>query len=118
MQHQQSMVPTKPLGGFKSSTKPEDKPAEPAKYNQMAPPMTAYTAEYALAKASAAMEGGYRQVLSFDSLSSSSCCRMPWQTAAGDAPHSWPGKAADAGGAGSAGDPASAAGHSPTFTSI
>ena len=77
MQHQQSMVPSKPLGGFKSSTKPEDKPAEPAKYNQMAPPMTAYTAEYALAKASAAMEGSYQQVLLFDSLAALSCCRMP-----------------------------------------
>ena len=71
------MVPSKPLGGFKSSTKPEDKPAEPAKYNQMAPPMTAYTAEYALAKASAAMEGGYQQVLLFNNLSSSLCCDLP-----------------------------------------
>ena len=76
-QHQQGMVPTKPLGGFNSSTKLEDKPAEPAKYNQMAPPMTAYTAEYALAKASAAMEGSYQQVLSCDNLSSLSCCHTP-----------------------------------------
>ena len=35
---------------------------EPLKYNQMAPPMTAYTAEYALAKASAAMDGNRQQV--------------------------------------------------------
>ena len=77
MQHQQNIVPTKPLGGFKSSTKPEDKPVEPAKYNQMAPPMTAYTAEYALAKASAAMEGSYQQVIPFDNLSSLLCCDLP-----------------------------------------
>ena len=77
MQHQQSMVPSKPLGGFKSSTKPEDKPVEPAKYNQMAPPMTAYTAEYALAKASAAMEGSYPQVLYFDKRSLLFCCHVP-----------------------------------------
>ena len=91
MQHQQSMVPTKPLGGFKSSTKPEDKPAEPAKYNQMAPPMTAYTAEYALAKASAAMEGSYQQVILSGNLSSLMCCQRPGRQHPGEAPHSWAG---------------------------
>ena len=67
LQHQPSAVPSKPLEGFKEGPKDPLKaesaaPAEPAKYNQMAPPMTAYTAEYALAKASAAMEGARQQV--------------------------------------------------------
>ena len=65
VQHQPSAVPSKPLPGLNKETLKQEAPvaaAEPVKYNQMAPPMTAYTAEYALAKASAAMDGNRQQV--------------------------------------------------------
>lgn len=65
MQYQPSAVPSKPFGGFSKEPVKQEAPAalaEPMKYNQMAPPMTAYTAEYALAKASAAMDGTRHQV--------------------------------------------------------
>ena len=65
VQHQPSAVPSKPLGGFSKAPVKQEAPAaaaEPVTYNQMAPPMTAYTAEYALAKASAAMDGNRQQV--------------------------------------------------------
>ena len=65
VQHQPSAVPSKLLGGFNKEPMKQEAPAaaaEPVKYNQMAPPMTAYTAEYALAKASAAMDGNRQQV--------------------------------------------------------
>ena len=56
VQHQPSVVPSKPLGGLSTELMKQEAPlaaaVEPLKYNQMAPPMTAYTAEYALAKAS------------------------------------------------------------------
>ena len=69
MQHQPSAVPSKPLGGFQGALKQESLPPAaaaaapegPAKYNSMAPPVSAYTAEYALARASAAMEGNRQQ---------------------------------------------------------
>ena len=65
VQHQPSIVPSRPLGAFSKEPVKQEAPmaaAEPAKYNQMAPPMTAYTTEYALAKASAAMDGSRQQV--------------------------------------------------------
>ena len=65
LQHLPSAVPSKPLGGFSKEPVKQEAPAavaEPLKYNQMAPPVTAYTAEYALAKASAAMDGNRHQV--------------------------------------------------------
>ena len=71
VQHQPSAVPSKPLGGFQGALKQESLPPAaaaaaaapegPAKYNSMAPPVSAYTAEYALARASAAMEGNRQQ---------------------------------------------------------
>lgn len=69
---QPSGVPTRPLQGFKGG-RPDLAPPggvlskeaaaqkEAAKYNMMAPPTAAYTADLALARASAAMEGGRQQ---------------------------------------------------------
>lgn len=70
---QPSGVPTRPLQGFKGGRPDGGAPGGPplskeaaqkeaAKYNMMAPPTAAYTADLALARASAAMEGGRQQV--------------------------------------------------------
>ncbi|BDA43873.1 probable cell division cycle and apoptosis regulator protein 1 [Coccomyxa sp. Obi] len=68
---QPSGVPTRPLQGFKGGRPDGGAPGGPlskeaaqkeaAKYNMMAPPTAAYTADLALARASAAMEGGRQQ---------------------------------------------------------
>ncbi|CAL8469862.1 g9404 [Coccomyxa elongata] len=69
---QPSGVPTRPLQGFKGGRPDLGPPGGPlskeaaaqkeaAKYNMMAPPTAAYTADLALARASAAMEGGRQQ---------------------------------------------------------
>ncbi len=67
-------VPTRPLQGFKGGRPEGGAPGaqlskeaaaaqkEAAKYNMMAPPTAAYTADLALARASAAMEGARQQV--------------------------------------------------------